>query len=311
MKNQKGITLIALVITIIVLIILAGVSINLVLGNNGMITRAKNAKEQTDQAKINEEIQLNETAKYLEGLEENVENTIVNPNPEPILGPTVNDLKAGDYINYDTGKNGVITCRVLYEASSEYGVQIISNKNIKSITLGGSNWETARASYNAAIQKLNTEAEEYLNPVYATDARSVGSVPTLQNGVFVNKNSEAEIEKLPFTPSGWSTNNSGCKGRDANYETDKTQMENANIWITGEKYWLASRYVWTNSTFDFDCFMYGVDSNGLSYTAICDVELDGNTHSYSNTSGLRPCFSLKNGIQITGGNGTSEQPYTM
>ena len=44
-KNSKGITLIALVVTIIVLIILAGVSINLVLGENGIITMAKRAKE--------------------------------------------------------------------------------------------------------------------------------------------------------------------------------------------------------------------------------------------------------------------------
>ncbi len=40
LKEQKGITLVALVVTIIVLLILAGVSISLVLGNNGVITRA-------------------------------------------------------------------------------------------------------------------------------------------------------------------------------------------------------------------------------------------------------------------------------
>ena len=45
MKNQKGITLVALVITIIVLIILAGVSIALVLGENGILTKAKEGKE--------------------------------------------------------------------------------------------------------------------------------------------------------------------------------------------------------------------------------------------------------------------------
>ena len=39
-KNSKGITLVALVVTIIVLIILAGISINLVLGENGIITKA-------------------------------------------------------------------------------------------------------------------------------------------------------------------------------------------------------------------------------------------------------------------------------
>lgn len=41
LKGQKGITLVALVVTIIVLIILAGVSIALVLGDNGLINKAK------------------------------------------------------------------------------------------------------------------------------------------------------------------------------------------------------------------------------------------------------------------------------
>ena len=48
MKNQKGITLIALVITIIVLIILAGVSIAMLTGDNGILTNSNTAKEDTD-----------------------------------------------------------------------------------------------------------------------------------------------------------------------------------------------------------------------------------------------------------------------
>lgn len=66
LKKQKGITLVALVVTIIVLIILAGVSINLVLGNNGIITIAKKAKENTELAKIQEEKELNELYYQLE-----------------------------------------------------------------------------------------------------------------------------------------------------------------------------------------------------------------------------------------------------
>ena len=66
MKNNKGITLVALVITIIVLIILAGISINLILGNNGIITIAKKAKENIELATIEEETQLNELYTQLE-----------------------------------------------------------------------------------------------------------------------------------------------------------------------------------------------------------------------------------------------------
>ena len=57
-NEQKGVTLIALVITIIVLIILAGVAIGMITGENGIIRQAKEAKEQTEIASIEEAIDL-------------------------------------------------------------------------------------------------------------------------------------------------------------------------------------------------------------------------------------------------------------
>ena len=54
MKREKGITLVALVVTIVVLLILAGVSINFVFGENGLITQAQEAKRKTAEAKENE-----------------------------------------------------------------------------------------------------------------------------------------------------------------------------------------------------------------------------------------------------------------
>lgn len=58
-NKQKGITLVALVVTIIVLIILAGISITMLVGDNGIITMAQKAKENIELAKIEEENQLN------------------------------------------------------------------------------------------------------------------------------------------------------------------------------------------------------------------------------------------------------------
>ena len=49
-KNQKGITLIALVITIVVLLILAGITINVLLDNNGIINKAQDAANKMDEA---------------------------------------------------------------------------------------------------------------------------------------------------------------------------------------------------------------------------------------------------------------------
>ena len=57
-KQEKGITLIALVITIVVLLILAGVSISLVLNNNGVISKAKDAKNSTEKGQAQDEVNL-------------------------------------------------------------------------------------------------------------------------------------------------------------------------------------------------------------------------------------------------------------
>ena len=59
MKEEKAITLVTLAVTIIILIILAGVSINTLVGDNGIITKAKQAKENMELAQIEEETQLN------------------------------------------------------------------------------------------------------------------------------------------------------------------------------------------------------------------------------------------------------------
>ena len=72
-KGNEGITLVALVVTIVVLLILAGISLNLVLGENGIITRAQEARDKTAQAKVNTEKAINaltdEMEAYVKGNE--------------------------------------------------------------------------------------------------------------------------------------------------------------------------------------------------------------------------------------------------
>ena len=64
-KNaNKGITLIALVITIIVLLILAAVSISMLTGENGLLTKASDAKTQTEEKSAKEKVQLEVLRKY-------------------------------------------------------------------------------------------------------------------------------------------------------------------------------------------------------------------------------------------------------
>ena len=68
LKQNKGITLIALVITIIVLLILAGVSISAVMGENGIATKAKEASEATEKAQKEEELERRVAEIQLNGI---------------------------------------------------------------------------------------------------------------------------------------------------------------------------------------------------------------------------------------------------
>ena len=65
-KNQKGITLIALVVTVIVLLILAGVAINLTVGDNGLFRRAQNAADTWQMAEQNEQSEMDKAADFIE-----------------------------------------------------------------------------------------------------------------------------------------------------------------------------------------------------------------------------------------------------
>ena len=67
-KKTKGITLIALVVTIVVLLILAGVSINMVLGQNGIVTKAQEARDKTEQAKQNDLASMDQAVKEIDDI---------------------------------------------------------------------------------------------------------------------------------------------------------------------------------------------------------------------------------------------------
>lgn len=76
MRNQKGITLIALVITIIVLLILAGVSIALLAGDNGVLSKSRQAKSDNELGAAKDQVALLAT----EALTNYYEETYVNSN---------------------------------------------------------------------------------------------------------------------------------------------------------------------------------------------------------------------------------------
>ena len=100
LKNKKGITLIALVITIIVLLILAGVSIATLTGENGILTQANNSKVETRGAAVQEERDLwvadKEASKYSNGSAETLEQLINRLVEQNLLTEDEKDLILGN-----------------------------------------------------------------------------------------------------------------------------------------------------------------------------------------------------------------------
>ena len=362
-KGERGITLIALVITIIVLLILAAVSIATLTGQNGILTRANDAKKENEIASVKEQAQLdisNYIAEKLENGEDSTVNTpekvqeileVANQNNEnkyykgftdtgvttpsgyevpyeelyttdssgeDITAKTIEDLVAGDKVYYDTGNTsvgnqGIIECIVLYDSSSEYGVQIISSNIVSTVTLGDANdFNTSMTAYNNAITTLNAKSEEYQNVTYASDARCVGSVPNKKNAESGN------ITNLPsYVPSYT------FKDEDTNYITDLNQMKALGIknCDNNDRYWLASRYCSYEATDSAFCVRHEpmIDDDVLNYSyyhILCGVEpndiSEGNIleFNYGLSYGLRPVFTLKPGIKVTEGDGDAI-PYTL
>ena len=99
-KTEKGITLVALVVTIVVLLILAGVSINTVLGDDGIIKKAKEAAEKTAAAQEKEMIERNL-------LEQELENSLATPTPKPQPTDGVK-IPAGFYYVGGTKTSGIV-----------------------------------------------------------------------------------------------------------------------------------------------------------------------------------------------------------
>ena len=122
----QGITLITLVITIVLLIILAGITINIGLGENGLFTRAKEARNKYLTAEKEEEKMLNELYKEL-GIEEELpENTQETEAGTVVKTPEKWKTTLPNYINAQTGEQ----VKESYKVSSVYAVAVGNGKSV-------------------------------------------------------------------------------------------------------------------------------------------------------------------------------------
>ena len=369
MCKNKGITLIALVITIIVLLILAGVSIAMLTGENGILSQAQNASRETGEASVIEQAKLDILAKqteesgrtiYKEELKEILDKYFETVPDDYTLDTELQTKEEyGDYqIKVSEIYNGELTkgpilagdvlipnesgateeeknpfvmynnilCRVLYNDET-HGLQIVSDDNVEDVTLGSGdttvtaddfiydgtltlsdNFKIAAASYNNAVDTLNKKAEEYMG-TKAIDARSIGSIATLEEGKFQGDTSgmftgtETYLETYGL--------NGKFKDEDTNYNEDVNQINALDLYAT-DYTWLASRYVGSRSS-GTGFYVRGLDTSGTVgyYRYLCYVYSSGNAGISSATFGFRPVFLLSSDVVISSGDGSESNPYVI
>ena len=115
-KSSKGITLIALVITIIVLLILAGVSIAMLTGDNGILTQASKAKDENIKGQEKEQIRLAMQSKKMEKIADNVERTVT---AEELQNQLIAD--GAKNVTVEAGENGNLVVKYA-DSKNEYTV---------------------------------------------------------------------------------------------------------------------------------------------------------------------------------------------
>ncbi len=222
-KNARGITLIALVITIILLLILAGVTINALSGENGILKRATQAKSKTGRANALEQINLAIITARTEGLGQ-VDKTVLR---DEITKAGMTVKTDGDDLPWE-----VVSDKYIFRINEDYTVEQISgiglskkelklfNGQSETITAtltegvtGTITWESADKNIatveNGKITAVGTtgsttitakvEGTEYEATCKVSIVQKVTSI-TAKN-VTVGKNQTAKIE-VTTTPTG-------------------------------------------------------------------------------------------------------------
>ena len=192
LRGKKGITLIALVITIIVLLILAGVTIATLTGENGILTKASEASQKTEVANEQEQVELAYTAASSNNWGEDIMPEDIQKELEKLVGE--NKTKTTE------NGNGTINVEFL-DTKNNYnineGIVTQIDKNATSYELlydyrevdGGvsiTGLTTGRLLYNNAFQSIHEKYSEL-------------TVDFLWKLFFDNEITEEDIEKTGFT----------------------------------------------------------------------------------------------------------------
>ena len=329
-KQEKGITLIALVVTIVVLLILAGVSLSLVLNNNGIISRAKEAKNRYAEAQTNEEKQLNEVSDWIKeavGDTTGGSGSTVDGVPIPAGFVYVGGTKASGLVISDAAADNE-----KYKGQTTVGTDLQGNQFVWIPVENIADYKRTAYSPNVATgttdTATNSEQIKYSSSDsnYFTEALPADEKTSVENnkGFYIGRYEAGDQESTDskkLRASGASTSNTiTVKAGQApyNYVTRTQAKSLAEGFSTKQKYTsvkskLVSSYAWdtaiafiqkTNSDYGRSSEEGNYkDSPTFTYTGIADTEKNKQTKK-NGTSTLIPTgqTTAVNNIYDMGGN---------
>ena len=164
---MHGITLIALVVTIVVLLILAGITISLVFSENGIIAKARESANKTNEAIINEQAQMNDVTAAMENM---LNGTGGGDTPEKPKDPTENwDLSKVDPVQSTDATPVTVPVPKGYVASKVTGETTVENGFViyeETDEVNDTNKDTAQTTRNQFVWVPVADVSE----MYGTDA---------------------------------------------------------------------------------------------------------------------------------------------
>ena len=316
-KKENGITLVALVITVVIMLILAAVAIGSVTGD-GLFSKTRQAAETYENASREEADQIqtlmNEIDKYLTG-----NNVSEGLEPEEVA-------VVGDFVNYsvqvDSNGNDVIDEGETYDKwrildLDNNGHMEIVCYNGPEFTIGSdTDVNKAKSDYANAIKILNDASVPYGEGTYGYSTRHLGSDPS-------NPRSYETIDEsyIKFYKD-YDNIESNANYRyivQTHHESDLAAVRSFSNTEDGKKLagsysWVASRIVNTFSSSSIFC-VRTVDSSGtvVSNDNLCLVRSDGFGRGFSNSNAFAPVVSLESGVKIIegSGDGSEDSPWQL
>ena len=317
MKKEKGITIVALSVTIIVLLILAGISIKLVLDNNGIIGNAQTAKNQYIEAEANTEQGIGELSNALSSSlnhnRNNGTNTTTNTvNPTPTPEPTKYTLTINAGAGTTTGSTNVQgtsgSTVTVSTPTPPSGYTVILNGNDG--VIGTSSTASFKTTYS--FSRWNLSGGGSISGTTYTFGNSNG---TLTAQYTHTGRSLPTATRSGYTFKGWyTTATGGTKVGDAG--TVYTPTSNVTIYAQWEKNVITSKVTLNvgAGTANSDTSFQGNSGTSITITnptapSSYTVYLENNDGSYSSTS-ARSTFKFS-GWSLSGGGSISGSTYTF